>query len=155
MEIDLRSLSVKELLRLNASTIEELINRGIIRTRNNPVADYAEYLVSTQLNLNLSTNSRKGFDATDQFGVRYQIKSRRYSKTNRSNQLGVIRNLDSNPFDFLIAVVFEWDYSILFAVMIPIGDINQHARFSKHQNGHILIIEGEWVNKYLITEKFV
>jgi len=149
---ELKNLSVVQLLRLNASTIEELIYRGVVRTRNNPVGDYAEWLISSKLGLVLLENSQEGFDAVDANGVRYQIKSRRHSRTNKSNQLGVIRNLENNPFDYLIAVVFDWDYSILFAIKMPITSIEGHAKFNEHQNGYILNLTGAWVGQYLITD---
>ena len=150
---DLNTLNISQLLKLNAQTIEELIHRGVIRTRNNPVADYTEWLVSKKLNLALVENSHEGFDAVDEDGIRYQIKSRRHSKTRASNQLGEIRNLHDCPFDNLIAVIFEWDYSVLFAVKIPVGELEKHARFSAHQNGHILNLRGNWFEEYLITNR--
>ena len=83
----------------------ELKNRGVLRTKNNPVGDYAEWLVSSALNLTLVKNSAAGHDAESSDGKKIQIKSRRITANNRSRQLGVIRNLEKNDFDELIAVI--------------------------------------------------
>jgi hypothetical protein len=151
----LEEFSVDQLLLLNALTIEELIKRGVVRTRNNPVGDYTEWLVSNKLGFELLENSHAGYDAVDRNGIRIQIKSRRHSGNNMSNQLGVFRNLDQNPFDFLVAVIFDWDYSAILAVKMPITSIKRFAKFSSHQNGYILTLIGSWVNEYSITDLFI
>ena len=114
-----------------------------MRSFNNPVADYAEYIVANKLNLELAPNSNKEFDAIDRkTGVKYQIKSRRLTRFNKSRQLSILRNLDGAKFKFLIAVIFDEKFDILEAYKIPKNIIKKYARFSKHQNGHILILRG-------------
>jgi len=139
----LTSLGEKSLLCLYSDLMEELRNRNVIRSSNNPVADYAEYIVSHKLGLKLKTGSNKGYDAIDKKGLRYQIKSRRITTHNKSLQLGVIRNLIDKPFDFLIAIIFNNNFSINAIYKIPFKVIKKYSRFSKHQNGHILILRGE------------
>ena len=51
--MDLRDLTVKELLQLNSSILNELKRRRIVRTKNNPVGDYTEWIVSKGLGLEL------------------------------------------------------------------------------------------------------
>lgn len=136
--LGLPNLSQSELLLAFAAVVSELGERGISRTKNNPVADYAEWLVASRMELDLSANSRQGFDAIGNDGATYQIKSRRLTEDNRSTQLGVIRNLDSRPFDFLIAVIFEADFSVSHAARIPVEIVREISRYSEHQNGHIL-----------------
>jgi len=129
------------LLRNYSSIIERLRDSGVLRSSNNPVADYAEYLISQKLKLNLTSNSNKSFDAVDpKTGIRYQIKARRVTKFSNSRQLGVIRSMD---FDFLIAVIFAENFNVLEAYRIPKKIIKPpYVRFSKHQNGNILILRG-------------
>ena len=43
-----------------ASILNSLYSAGIVRTYNSPVGDYAEWLVSTKLNLQLEKNSENG-----------------------------------------------------------------------------------------------
>jgi len=122
--------------------MEELRRRGVIRSSNNPVADYAEYFVAHKFGLTLETGSNKGFDARDKKGLRYQIKSRRITTHNQSRQLGVIRNLDENLFDYLLAILFSIDFTTNTIFKIPHDLIKKYSRFSKLQNGHILILRG-------------
>ncbi len=135
-------ISPHELLVLFADVLDELKSRGVVRSRNNPVADYAEWVVTKGLGLSLQSNSTAGFDAIDSKGIRYQIKGRRLYPPNSSRQLGVIRNLAGKKFDFLVAVLFNKDFSILEAYKIPHYLIGKYARYSEHQNGHILILKG-------------
>lgn len=131
-----------KLLQEYGRIMSQLRKDGILRSSNNPVADYAEYLVAKKLNLTLVSNSNKSFDAIDQKNkIRYQIKSRRVTEFSNSRQLGVIRSLD---FDFLIAVIFKENFEVLEAYKIPRSIIRPpYVRFSKHQNGNILILRGK------------
>ena len=137
------SLTVPELLRCFADILDELKERKVVRTRNNPVADYGEWLLTKRLGLLLERSSKRGYDATSQDGKRYQIKTRRLDPTNESTQLSVIRNLDATEFDYLIGILFNRDFTVKEAYKIPHGVIKEHARFSEHQNGHILQLRGE------------
>lgn len=134
----LPDLKIAELLGVHSAVLSELKRRGVVRSKNNPTGDYAEWLVSEKLGLVLETNSAKGFDATDQRGLRYQIKGRRVTPDNPSTQLGVIRNLESVDFDFLVGVIFDEDWRILRAAKIPHGTVPMLASFRAHQNGHIM-----------------
>ena len=142
-EFDWKVLTIPELLRCFANILDELKERKVVRTRNNPVADYAEWLVTQQFGLSLERSSKRGYDAIDQNGKRYQIKSRRLDPTNESKVLSVIRNLETNEFDYLIGVLFNRDFTVKEAYKIPHSVIREHARFSEHVNGHILHLQGE------------
>jgi hypothetical protein len=130
--------SIKQLLQTHSSIIEELKSRNVLRTRNNPVADFSEWLIAKSLRLTLEGNSKAGYDAIDKKKIRYQIKGRRIVPENKSTQLGVIRNLDKKNFDYLIGIIFDNDYTALYAAKIPHFIVSKFAKFSKHQNGHIL-----------------
>jgi hypothetical protein len=95
-------------LKLHSSIIDELKRRNVVRTRNNPVGDYTEWLVKRALKLQLSNNSKMGYDAKDnRKNIKYQIKGRQITSDNKSKQLSVIRKLEDKKFDFLIAVLFD------------------------------------------------
>ncbi len=139
----LNELNAEELLQLYNELMEELRERKLVRSSNNPVSDYAEKIVSEMLHLTLQKGSNKGYDAIDEkTKMRYQIKSRRFTKHNHSRQLGVIRNLDQHPFDCLIAVIFNENFEPKEIWQIPSEIISEHSKFSEHQNGHILILRG-------------
>jgi hypothetical protein len=131
-----------DLLKLYSEIISELKNRKILRSTNNPVADYAEWLVSKAFNWKLEHNSKAGFDAIDDKGIKYQIKARRLHSSNKSRQLSVIRNLEEKLFDVLVAILFNEDFSILEAYKIPYSLIGNYARYNDYQNGHILVLKG-------------
>src|SRR3990172_5027999 len=109
-----------ELLRLYANVLRELQRRQIIRSKNNPVADYAEYLVGKALRLRTVTKSTKGYDLVGTDGTRYEVKARRLTPDNESRQLSFIRGLKERHFAYLAGVLFEEDFSVLRACLIPI-----------------------------------
>ncbi len=150
--MNIKNLNIKDLLALYSNILEELLSRKVVRTANNPVADYAEYLVADKMNLILANNSNSGYDALDEDGIRYQIKSRRFNNHREPRQLGVIRDIEKNNFDFLIAIIFDFNFNVLEAYKIPKSLITEYARFSIHQRGHILTLKGKILSdKRIIT----
>jgi len=142
-KFDPKVFSTTELLRYFADILDELKQRSVVRTRNNPVADYAEWLVAQKLDLSLERNSKSGYDATNTGGERFQIKSRRLDPSNKSRQLSVIRNLDAGEFDYLIGVLFNRNFTVNEAYKIPHSLIAKYGQFNKHQNGYILRLRGD------------
>jgi len=155
--MDLRELTVKELLKQHSSIIDELKRRKIVRTKNNPVGDYTEWLVAKGLGLELSSNSSAGYDGIDSEGVKIQIKGRRITPENKSRQLSAIRKLKEKDFDQLAAVIFDENYEIIDAVLIPHEVIEEYANYRSHVNAHILHLKGPILNDSRIKDikKFV
>ena len=81
---NLDNKTIRELLKLQVSVIDELRKRNVVRTGNNPLGDYTEWLVAKALGLNLVKNAMAGYDATSEDGVKIQIKGRRITKRNLS-----------------------------------------------------------------------
>ena len=71
---DLNQMAVADLLRLFSRVLDELRSRGVVRSTNNPVADYAEYLVIKALDLRAAPKSTKGYDAVDANERKYKVK---------------------------------------------------------------------------------
>jgi hypothetical protein len=140
VQMDFDKHTVSDLLRTFSEVLEELRKRGVVRSSNNPVADYTEYLVSTELRLTRLGNSAAGADAVDDQGRRYQIKGRRLTAANRSPALSGIRNLKDRPFDFLVAVIYNQDFSVDYAAQVPYDVVTSVARFSKHTNSNLLVM---------------
>jgi len=130
-----------ELLQLYSHLMEELRERDIIRSSNNPVADYAEKVAVEWLKLTRVDKEERGYDAVDSETKRYQIKGRRITRHNSSRQLGVIRNIEEKLFDFLIAVIFNEDFVVNEIWKIPYLFIKENSRYSKQQNGQIFIAD--------------
>lgn len=136
--LGLPELSTRGLLAAHCAVLAELRRRGVIRSHNNPVGDYAEWLVSSRLGLTLADRSVKGYDATDGKHVRYQIKARRTTVDNPSTQLSVIRNLVGNDFDVLVGVVFDSEWNVALAARMTRDAVATVASFRKHVNGHVM-----------------
>ena len=98
----------KHLVSCYLSSREALKELNILRSERNLQGDYAEWLVSSYLNLELANSSvEKGFDAIDKNGFTYQIKSRIIANLNRNNRNTSfdIKNMNFK-FDYLIFLFF-------------------------------------------------
>lgn len=138
----LSELTDKELLQLQASATNELKARGIVRTQNNPLGDYTEWLVAKALDLELQANSKTGYDGVSKDGIRIQIKGRRITPTNNSRQLSAIRKYDEKDFDALAAVIYDEHFNIIEALLIPHEVVGEYASYHEQVNAHILILKG-------------
>ena len=137
----LKALTPKELLQLTGKILDELSARTIVRTGNNPVGGYTEWLVSERLGLTLCRNSEKGFDSTGKDGVKYEIKARRITPANKSRQLSAIRNIEGEYFDFLIAVVYNKDFEVIMALKIPRSVVVAKSSYVNSTNSFKLMAE--------------
>ena len=140
---DPKIFSNEGLLECYSDILDELKNRRVVRTKNSPISDYAEWMVANNLGLKLMNSSQAGYDAIKESdGTKFQIKCRSCD----GRQLGVIRKLELHDFDYLIAVIVDEKYKILKVFQIPYNNVSKHAIFNKHQNGHILHLRGEILN---------
>lgn len=132
---DLKPLSNRELLKLYTELMTELRAREIVRSSNGPGADVAEGLVAKALSLTLNVASTAGYDGIDPHGQKIEVKCRRLTRYNKSRQLSAIRKLESAHFDFFAGVLFNEDFSVMRAALIPFNVVKDHAVFVKHTNG--------------------
>lgn len=133
--MDLAKLTPVELLTLHSKVSEELRDRGIVRSSNNPTGDLAEYLFCRAFAWKQAGNSHPGADATGPDGkTLYQIKGRRWTRHNKSRQLGALRGLPDGGFHFLAAVLFAPDYSVERAAIIPHTLVLQNSVRVEHTN---------------------
>jgi hypothetical protein len=137
--------TVAQLLSDYASILDELRDRQIVRSANNPLSDYAELLFCNAYGWEREGNSASGHDAIDTSGARYQIKARRITPHNRSRQLSAIRNLDKRPFDFLAGLLVDQKFKIIRAALIPISVIDEHSSHVAHTNSwKFLLRDNVW-----------
>lgn len=139
-EIDVTTLGSHEILCLFSDIIEELRDRGLTRSKNNPVADYAEHLVCKAFSLTPAEKSTKGYDAVDIKGKKYEIKSRRFSTGSKPTRFSAIRDLQTQHFDILVAVLFSQDFTVQRALFLPYTTVRRIAFRQEHVNGWILPI---------------
>ncbi len=146
---ELSTLYPSQLLVLHADITDELRDRGITRSSNNPLGDYAEHLFCKAFEWNQENNSAKSFDAVDQTtNLKYQIKARRLTPQNPSRQLSAIRNLDMKGFDVLAAALFDRSYQILRAALIPHYIVLSNAKYVQHSNSWRFILhEKIWIEQ--------
>jgi len=128
------------LFQMYDAVLRELARREVVRSTNNPIADYAEWLVARALGLTLADKSASGHDATGSDGVRYQIKARRPTPANASRQLSFIRGLDGDPFNIVIGVLFTPDHEVMRAARVPVAVVRQEARFVAHVNAWRMVL---------------
>lgn len=143
MGVDLQSLSTAQLLELHSQVSNELRSRGISRTSNNPTGDLAEYLFCQAFDWIQEENSMAAIDAVGRDGTRYQIKGRRLTRFNKSRQLSAIRNLNGSHFDYLAAALFNEDYTIRKAALIPAGVVQSRAKYIEHTNSHKFMLQDD------------
>ncbi len=127
--VDIERFSTLELLNLHAKVLDELRARSVIRSSNNPVGDYAEYLFCRAFGWQQAGNSEKDADAIGEDDTRYQIKGRRLTQHNASRQLSAIRRLPEKNFDYVAAVLFNENFSILRAALIPHAQVVENANY--------------------------
>lgn len=134
-----------ELLARHVAIMDELRSRGVLRTENNPTGDLSEYLFCRAFGWEQAANSVRSYDATDSAGNRYQIKGRRLNKWSKSRQLSAIRDLDG--FDYLAGVLFDHQYTIIRAAIIPSSVVAGLANRHEHTNSfRFLLRDNVWDN---------
>lgn len=139
----LLNMPILDLLALHVEIMDELRNRDVIRSENNPTGDLAEYLFCRAFGWAQNPNSSKGVDAAAPDGTRYQIKGRRLHKRNLSRQLSAIR--DIGGFDFLAAVLFDHKYRVSRAALIPALIVQSRATFVEYTKSHkFMLPDGVW-----------
>lgn len=62
---------------------------------------------------------------------------------NRSRQLSAIRDLDGGHFDFLAGVLFQPDYRVMRAALIPRDVAVQRATFVERTNSHKFLLRDD------------
>ncbi len=140
---DITVLSALELLNLHGKVLEELRTREIIRSSNNPVGDYTEHLCCQAFGWQQADNSEKDVDAVGKDGIRYQIMGRRMTRHNNSRQLGAIRRLPEKNFDYVVGVLFDEDFTILRAALIPHALVLENAKYVEATNSWRFLLKDE------------
>lgn len=131
---DIRAQSPSSLLITYAVVLHRLRGFGVIRSFNHPVGDVAEYWVSQNPGLMLSPKSNMDFDAIDAVGLRYQIKARWRAQGRGSTTMTGIRPMEPAKFDFLVAIVFDSDFNVDYAAILPVDQVRRRCRHVSGRN---------------------
>jgi len=150
------TLSSGELLSLFAGILGELRRRGIVRTANNPVADLGEQLFCEALGWVRAHHQGKNYDATTIDGARVQIKARRLTREKAAGRSGTI--YDKDGFDLIAIVMFDAEFRVERAVVVPRDTALRHLRWSERQKGWFISMTSRfWSETTLIdvTQKLL
>lgn len=135
--------TVGELLSTYAEILAELRERGVVRSANAPVGDYAEWLCLRALGGTLVDNfSVKSHDLVMADGRRVQVKARVTSEPSKAGQL------QTSPFrtwDFDLAafvLLRDYDYAVRRAVLVPVDVVRVQSSFRSHVNGSVVMMRG-------------
>jgi len=140
---DLSTFSDSGLFSLYRAILTELKSRGVIRTENAPVGDYAEYLVAAALGGELEPNSKKSWDVRGSDGEMLQVKARVVSEPAEPGQLQLS---PFRSFDFHSAVIVllsAADYAVVRASKVPRHVVETAAVYRQHVNGKVLFARAE------------
>jgi hypothetical protein len=143
---------ISDLLGIYGQVLEELNERGVIRSANAPTGDYAEWLVQRALGGELQPNSNKSADLIVR-KKEIQIKARVLSDPEKSGQrqLSPLRSWD---FDDAVIVLFDRRYAVQRATRIKVGELKAAAREDKWVSGHRVIARDALLDRGRdITEK--
>ncbi len=59
--------------------------------------------------------------------------------------MSAIRNLDQDPFDVLAGILFDRDFTVHRAALVPIAVVKQRSTWSKHTNSRIFyLVDDVW-----------
>jgi hypothetical protein len=155
LQPDLKSASLADLFMLYGYILDELIRREVVRTRNQPLGDYSEWLVWQALRGQQTPNkSEKSFDITadvssellaglgphsgGHLGARIQVKARSVSPIPKHHQLQT-SPFHAHGFDYLALVLHEEsDFSIRRAVLLPTATVLAHAKPASARRDDVL-----------------
>jgi len=140
---DLSTFSESGLFSLYRAILSELKSRGVIRTENAPVGDYAEYLVAAALGGQLAPNSEKSWDVLGNDGEKLQVKARVVTEPVQPGQLQ-LSPFRSFGFDSAVIVLLSaTDYNVSSASKVPRHVVESLATHRKHVNGKVLFARPE------------
>lgn len=135
----LTDASPAELLAGYAAILRQLRDRGVVRSGNAPVGDYAELLVAQALDGKLVDNfSVKSYDVECLEYKRVQVKARLVSTPRKAGQLQTspFRSWD---FEHAAFVLFSADtYVVEQAVLLPVDVVRALASDRPHVNGAVV-----------------
>jgi hypothetical protein len=137
---NLRRKRPRTLLAIYQELLDELIRRDVVRTRNAPAGDYAEWLVERATGGLRSTNrSESSWDVETRRGRKLQVKARVVTDVNDRGQRHLSAFRGVWGFDALVVVLFDGDYRVWKASHIQKAVLRTHRTYwSQHVNGTVV-----------------
>lgn len=136
----LEELNELDLLKMHGKILDIFEKRQVSKTRNQPIAGYSRWLIKNKLGFDQVDNPNEKYDLFDKNKKKYLVRSRQISN-NKNIPFGVIRNIHDKNFDNLITIVFDKDFNIIEAYMIPVDVLLNKVIYNGYQNGYILRVK--------------
>lgn len=141
------------LLRQYAEILAELRARGVVRTGNAPLGDYAEHVALQVYGGELAPPSAKSHDLVTPDGRLIQVKARTVGATTGSGSVfSAFRS-----FDFEIATLLVLDsrtYNLRWVRELSPEEVRDASRWSSHVNGYLLQVRKAEALGTDVTELF-
>jgi hypothetical protein len=146
-------LSVRELLASYVAVLDELLRRGLVRTRNPPLGDLAESLALRAYGGALAPNSKSSYDLVTVEGRRMQVKARLVDpRDTRSQGFSAFRSWE---FDSAIFLLFDTNtYDLLWARELTSDETRAIGRFVEHTRSSAILVRGVAAAGTDVTERF-
>ena len=132
---ELLTMSVGELIDTYSGILAELRHRGLIRTKNAPVGDLAEFSASIAYEGKLEKNSAKSYDLLAGDGRRVQVKVRNLVPTTRQSQ--TFSAIRSDDYDVCLFVLVT-DNRVTLAKEWSPADVKVHGRYQAHTHSVVV-----------------
>jgi len=134
-----QELTVRQLLASHVAVLDELLRRGIVRTRNSPLGDLAETIALRAYGGTLAPNSEKSYDLTTHQGRRTQVKARLVDPSDRRSQnFSAFRSFD---FDDALFLLFDaTSYDLIWARVLTAEATRAIGRRVEHTNSSAIVI---------------
>lgn len=130
-------MTIAELLRLWAGTMNELRKRDALRTNNNPVGDIAETIVHAHYGGQRGSFSQRGWDIQDPTGRRIQVKGIRRTGARGRRNLSAIRDSD---YDVVVIVMFDVEFLLTECLEVPREVVEELFPIRSYVNGRIITV---------------
>ena len=121
---------LRRILKRYFSCWEELKKARIIRT-NNLTADMGEYFACKKLKLKRAAIGNTGYDARDEKGSKYEVKTRKTRSADWVIDIFPLYNDEPYQFDYLVLVNLDYHYWLERIVVIPLRLVKKYRRNSK------------------------
>jgi len=134
-----QELTARQLLASHVAVLDELLRRGVVRTRNSPLGDLAEAIALRAYGGTLAPNSEKSYDLTTRNGRRIQVKARLVDPADRRSQnFSAFRSFD---FDDALFLLFDsTSYDLIWARQLTAEATKAIGRRVEHTNSSAIVI---------------
>jgi hypothetical protein len=141
LPFDPADLSVRQLLASSVAVLDELLRRGLVRTRNSPLGDLAESLALRAYGGALAPNSEKSYDLRAGDGRRIHVKARLIDPRDRRSQ--TFSAFRSWSFDSALFILFDANtYDLIWARELTSDETQAIGRRVEHTNSSAILVRG-------------